>query len=304
MRILIAGAGATGGYFGARLVQAGRDVTFLVRPRRAEQLRAELRLVGPSGEETVPIATITAEDLDGTYDLVIVAVKAGALPTVIDHIAPAVGEKTMVLPFLNGMAHLMALNHRFGAARVLGGIVKVVATMADDGAIHQMHPIATLTLGPQSGPVTDQIRRIHKELSAPGIETSMAEDVVAAMWHKWAFITAAGTITCMMRAPVGNIVAVPSGEQFIRDVIAETEQVAAVASYPLPGLEHYAMVAMLTAPGSGFTSSLYRDVTAGLPHEGEHLLGAFVSTATELGVDTPLTALALLQLRAHDHATA
>ena len=151
MRILIAGAGATGGYFGARLVQASRDVTFLVRPRRAEQLRAELRLVGPSGEETVPIATITAEDLDGTYDLVIVAVKAGALPTVIDHIAPAVGEKTMVLPFLNGMAHLMALNHRFGAARVLGGIVKVVATMADDGAIHQMYPTATLPSGPSPG---------------------------------------------------------------------------------------------------------------------------------------------------------
>jgi 2-dehydropantoate 2-reductase len=304
MRILIAGAGATGGYFGARLVQAGRDVTFLVRPRRAEQLRDGLRLVGPGGEETISVATVTAEDLQGTYDLVIVAVKAGALPTVLDQIAPAVGPSTLVLPFLNGMAHLTALNDRFGADRVLGGVVKVVATVAEDGAIHQMHPMATLTLGPQSGPVTDRVRRIHRELSVPGIQASVAEDVVGAMWHKWAFITAAGVITCLMRAPVGDIVAAPGGKRFIGAVIAETKRLAAAAGHPLPAPEHEAMVGMLTAPGSGFTSSLYRDVTAGLPHEGEHLLGAFVTTAAELGVDTPLTALALLQLRAHDHATA
>lgn len=304
MRILIAGAGATGGYFGARLTQAGRDVTFLVRPRRADQLRDGLHLVGPGGEETIPVVTVTAEDLQGTYDLVIVAVKAGALPTLLDQIAPAMDSETMILPFLNGMGHLTALNDRFGSVRVLGGIVKVVATVAEDGAIHQMLPIATLTLGPQTGPVTDRIHRIHRELSVPGIQASIAEDVVAAMWHKWAFITAAGTITCLMRAPIGDIVAAPCGERFVRDVIAETERVAAASGHPAPASEHEAMVGILSAPGSGFTSSLYRDVTAGLPHEGEHLLGAFVATAAELGVDTPLTALALLQLRAHDHATA
>jgi 2-dehydropantoate 2-reductase len=304
MRILIAGAGATGGYFGARLTQAGRDVTFLVRPRRAEQLRDGLRLVGPGGEETVPVATVTAEALPGIYDLVIVAVKAGALPTVMEQLAPAVGEDTIILPFLNGMAHLTGLNNRFGSDRVLGGIAKVVATVADDGAIHQLHRIATLAFGPQAGPVTDRIRRIHRELSVPGIEASIAEDVVAAMWHKWTFITAAGTVTCLMRGSVGAVVAAPGGEQFIRAVIAETEQVAAAAGYPMPTSEHEAMVDMLTAPSSGFTSSLYRDVTAGLPHEGEHLLGAFVATATELGVDIPLTALALPQLCTHDHATA
>lgn len=303
MRILIAGAGATGGYFGARLIQAERDVTFLVRPRRAEQLRDGLRLVGPGGEETVPVATVSANALEGTHDLVIVAVKAGALPDVIDQIAPAMGPETMVLPFLNGMAHLQALTDRFGPARVLGGIVKAVATVADDGAIHQMHPIATLTLGSLSGRVTDRIRRIHRELSVSGMEASIAEDVVSAMWHKWAFITATGVVICLMRVPVGDIVAAPDGERFIRAVIAETEQVAAAAGHPMPGPEHDAMVGMLSTPGSGLTSSLYRDVTAGLPHEGEHLLVAFVATAAGLGVDIPLTALALLQLRAHDHAT-
>lgn len=303
MKILITGAGATGGYFGARLAQSGRDVTFLVRPRRAEQLRGGLHVIGPDRQETVRVRTVTAEELTGPFDLVIVAVKAGALPAVIDQIAPVVGPDTMILPFLNGMAHLQTLNDRFGAHRVLGGIVRVVATVSPNGAIHQMHPMATMTFGSQAGPITDQLNRIYDGLSVPGVEVSIAEDVVAEMWHKWAFITAAGTITCLMRGPVGDIVVAPGGEQFIHTVIAETEQVAAAASYPLPEAERKAMVELLTAPGSGFTSSLYRDVTAGLPHEGEHLLGAFVSTAGELNVDTPLTDLALLQLRTHDRAT-
>lgn len=303
IRILIAGAGATGGYFGARLAQAGRDVTFLVRPRRAEQLRDELRLIGLDGEETVPVHTVTAEELEGTYDLIVVAVKAGALATVIEQIAPAVGGDTMILPFLNGMAHTEALNDRFGPERVLGGIVRVVTTVTDDGAIAQMHPIATMTMGPQSGSLTERLTRIHQELSVPGYHSELAENVVAAMWHKWVFITAAGTITCLMRGSIGDIVAA-GGEPFIRRVIAETEQVAAAAGQPLTNTAHRKAHGMLTEPGSAFTSSLYRDVTTGQPHEGEHLLGAFVAAAAEHGVDTPLTDLALLQLRTHDHATA
>jgi 2-dehydropantoate 2-reductase len=302
MKTLIVGAGGTGGYFGGRLAQAGRDVTFLVRDRRAEQLAGGLRIFGVGGDETIPVRTVTAGQLEGSYDLIIVAVKAGALPVVLEQIAPAVGPETVILPFLNGMAHLQVLNDRFGPAVVLGGIVRVVTTVTADGEIHQMKPIATMTLGPQTGPITERLRQMHQELSVPGYSTTLSEDIVAAMWHKWAFITAAGVITCLMRGPIGAILAAPGGEEFIREVIAETEQVAADAGYPLIAEAHATSVEMLTEPGSVFTSSLYRDVTAGLPHEGEHLLGHFVTTAQELGLSVPLTALALLQLRTHDQA--
>lgn len=302
MKTLIVGAGGTGGYFGGRLAQAGRDVTFLVRGRRAEQLAGGLRIFGVGGDETIPVRTVTADELEGSYDLILVAVKAGALPAVLEQIAPAVGPGTLILPFLNGMAHMEMLNDRFGPEAVLGGIVRVVTTVTAEGEIWQMKPIATMTLGPQSGPITEDLRRVHQELSVPGYSTTLTEDIVAAMWHKWAFITAAGVITCLMRGPIGAILAAPGGEQFIREVIAETEQVVAAAGYPLTAEAHATSVEMLTEPGSVFTSSLYRDVTAGLPHEGEHLLGHFVTTAQELGLPTPLTALALLQLRTHDHA--
>ncbi|MCG2622466.1 2-dehydropantoate 2-reductase [Arthrobacter sp. I2-34] len=304
MRILIAGAGATGGYFGGRLAQAGRDVTFLVRPRRAAELRGGLRISGPVKDETIPVQTVTAEELDTPYDVVVVAVKAGALDAVVQQLAPAVGPGTMILPFLNGMSHLDVLTARFGPEHVLGGLVKVVATVAGDGHIQQMHPLATMAIGEQSGERSRRIEELYRELSVPGFELSLSPDIVAAMWHKWVFITAAGVVTCLMRGPVGDIVACPGGEDFALAVIAETEAVAAAAGHPVPDGEHALSVGLLTEPGSGFTSSLYRDVTAGLPHEGEHILGRFVERAAGLGAAAPLTGLALLQLRVHDRQAA
>lgn len=303
MKILIAGAGATGGYFGARLSQAGRDVTFLVRPQREEQLRKGLRLITADGEETIAVRTVTADRIEDPYDLVIIAVKAGALTAVLDQIAPAVGPDTLILPFLNGMAHMPELNLRFGAERVLGGIVRVVTTVTGSGAIHQMKSIATMDFGPQDGLATSELETVRAQLDVPGYELTFTTDIVDAAWKKWVFITAAGVVTCLMRGAVGDIIAA-GGKHFVDQVIVETERVAAAAGHPVTAKDHAATLQMLTEPGSVFTSSLYRDVAADLPHEGEHLLGSFVDTAAGFRLDVPLTNLALLQLRTHDLAAA
>lgn len=301
---MIAGAGATGAYFGARLSQGGRDVTFLVRPQRAEQLSNGLRLIGPADEEeSVAVRTVTADQVKDRYDVVIIAVKAGALTAVLEQITPAVGPDTFILPFLNGMAHMPELKRRFGAERVLGGIVRVVSTITSTGAVRQMKPIATMDFGPQDGRSTRELEAVRDLLDVPGYELNFTAEIVDAMWKKWVFITAAGVVTCLMRGSVGDIIGA-GGEAFIRQVIAETERVAAAAGHPVTAREHGATVHMLTEPGSVFTSSLYRDVAAGLPHEGEHLLGTFADAAAGFDLDVPLTNLALLQLRTHDRASA
>jgi 2-dehydropantoate 2-reductase len=302
MKILIVGAGATGGYFGTRLARAGRDVTFLVHPHRADQLSKGLRVYGPGYDETVPIRTITARQLDGTYDLVLLMVKAWSLETAIEDIAPAVGPGTTILPLLNGLAHLETLNERFGRDSVLGGIVRVVCTVTPDGAVFQMKPHASLTFGAQDKQPTERVSQIGQEMAAPGFHTAIADDILASMWHKWAFITAGGAITCLMRGTIGNIIAAPGGKEFILDVIEETERVAEAAGYAVSAAAHAASLEMFAEEGSVFTSSLYRDVLAGAPHEGEHLLGQYVAVAERVGVEVPLTRLALTQLRVQDQA--
>jgi 2-dehydropantoate 2-reductase len=304
MRILVVGAGATGGYFGARLVQAGRDVTFLVRPGRARQLASGLHLVGPHEDVTIPVRTVTADTLAGPFDLVILTVKAGALPAVADQIAPLVGAGALVLPFLNGMAHLRVLNDRFGPGRVLGGSLRVVTFLDGDGSIRQVLPLADMVLGAQPGGPADRMAEVGDELAVPGYDLQVTEDVLGAMWHKWAFITAVGVATLLMRAPLGDIVACPGGEEFIRRAIAEADHVARLAGFPVSAREHEAVMTMTTQPGSPFVPSLYRDVTGGAEHEGEHLLGDFVATARTLGAEVPQTESALRQIRAHDRSGA
>jgi 2-dehydropantoate 2-reductase len=300
MRTLIVGAGATGGFFGTRMVQAGRDVSYLVHPPRAEQLRHGLRVYGPGYDETVPVQTLTAPELDGGYDLVLLMVKAWSLDSALEDITPAVGPGTTILPLLNGLAHLERINERFGRDAVLGGIVRVVCTVTPEGAVYQLKPKAALIFGEQDGRATERASAIRQELEVPGYHVTLAEDVLAAMWHKWAFIAAGATMTCLMRGSIGSILAVPGGKEFVLNVIDETERVARAAGYPPSAAAHAASLEMFTEEGSVFTSSLYRDVVAGSVHEGEHLLGQFVTAAERHGVDVPLTRLALTQLRVHD----
>jgi 2-dehydropantoate 2-reductase len=295
VRILVVGAGATGGYFGARLTQAGRDVTFLVRPGRAAALRERgLRIIGLGESTRIVPKLVTAPELRGTYDVVLLSVKATALDQALEDVAPAVGPETAIIPFLNGIAHLDTLNARFGKEPVLGGVVKIISTIDENGDILRLAPLASLTFG--DGPSARDLRAL---LDVAGFELSVSPDITAAMWHKWVFIVTLGALTCLMRGTVGDVAAVDGGS-LGRTILAEAAAVSTAAGFPLPDKEYAATEAMATKPGSPVTSSMYRDVVAGRPTEVEHVFGDLVSRARTLGVETPLLDLATLHLRVHE----
>jgi 2-dehydropantoate 2-reductase len=197
MTILVVGAGATGGYFGARLAQAGRDVTFLVRPRRAEQLRERgLRIVGPGAgadaRQEVRPNLVMAGELTAPADIVLLSVKATALDQAIADFAPAVGPRTAVVPFLNGMAHLAVLSKRFGESAVLGGVVVIATQLNDEGDIVQLSPPVSLTTGAQDGTRTTRLQAVYDQLSGAGFDASISDEIIARMWQKWVFIATIG----------------------------------------------------------------------------------------------------------------
>jgi 2-dehydropantoate 2-reductase len=290
MRILIVGAGATGGAFGMRLIEAGRDVTFLVRPRRAEVLRRDgLRVIAPGEDRVHRVKTVTADELHEPYDLVIVTVKAPALESAIEDVRPAVGAGTVVLPILNGMAHMARLERAF-PGRVVGGSAKIVATLRD-GAVVQMAEISEVVIGAEAP------AEVIEAMEVPGLELTVTDDIVGAMWDKWVFIAAAGAIGCLFRSPIGQIVEA-GGRPQIEEIIAEVESVVAAAGHPVSPPTHQRAIAVLTEPGSAFTSSLYRDLVAGLPNEAEQILGDMTDRARALGVPTPLLDVAVVQTRA------
>jgi 2-dehydropantoate 2-reductase len=302
MRFLVVGVGATGGYFGARLSLAGRDVTFLVRAGRAAQLRARgLRVRSGGNQDVVKPALVLASELAEPYDAILLAVRTTALEPAIDDIAPAVGDGTVIVPFLNGIGHVDVLTARFGTDRVLGGVAKVAAMLDDDGDISLVAPQASLTVGELAGGRSQRVGALRQQLSGAGFAAEESADILTAMWAKWAFITTLGGMTTLLRATVGDIVAVPGGDQLGPGLLAETAAVCAAAGHPLPAADVADIRAAVTRPGSPLNASMARDLQAGRTVEVEPVFGDLVARARSLAVPTPYLDVATLNLRVDEH---
>jgi 2-dehydropantoate 2-reductase len=307
MRILIVGAGGVGGFFGAWLLAAGRDVTFLVRPQRALQLNEHgLQLLSPAGDLTLPPPpTVLASTLAETYDLILLSCKAYDLASAMNDFAPAVGADTAVLPLLNGMAHLETLDQRFGRERVLGGCTNLSASRDEQGRILHLNPLDALQFGDRNGqrPAADKsifdIARIADCLAVPGYTADLRADILQTMWHKWVTIATAASATCLLRAAIGDVVAAGAAELVPR-FLAEAGSIAAAEGYP-PSAEHTRVtLAKFTQPGSLFTASMLRDIEAGGQIEGFQIIGDLLAHARRHALATPLLDITYAHLRCYE----
>jgi 2-dehydropantoate 2-reductase len=274
MRFLVIGAGATGGYFGGRLLEAGRDVTFLVRPARAERLAAKgLTIASPAGDVTLRSPpTVLAAELRTPFDAVILSCKAYDLDGAIESFAPAVGPDTAVVPLLNGMRHLDVLAARFGAERVLGGSCFISAKLDEDGQIAHVSDYHRLAFGERSGGLSPRVKALAAAMAGARFEAVASEQVLLVMWEKWVFLASLAGITCLTRAAVGDIVVV-GGADLAAALFEECRAIATAAGYP-PGADALkASLARLTDPESAVTASMLGDVERRGRTEAEHVLG-------------------------------
>jgi 2-dehydropantoate 2-reductase len=273
MNILVVGAGAIGGYFGGRLLQAGRDVTFLVRPRRAEQLaRSGLAIRSPSGDADLRAPTVQADGLRQHYDLILLSCKAYDLPDAIQSFAPAVGPNTAILPLLNGMRHLDLLEERFGGKAVLGGWCAISTTLDAEGRILHLSDMQSLSFGERDGTATQRVHSIASAFAGAKFDVRASAAILQEMWEKWVFIASAAGITCLMRAPIGDIVAAGAAD-LATSLLDECAAIATRQGFPPSAASAQRSHAMLTAAGSGFTASMLRDVEQNARTEVEHVLG-------------------------------
>ena len=297
MKILIVGAGSTGGYFGARLTQAGRDVTFLVRPARAAALRATgLQVLSPRGNFSVEPRLVLASEIDQPFDIVLVTVKAFGLPAAIEDFAPAVGPETMILPVLNGMKHIDDLQARFGPERVVGGVCRVSTMLDAQGRIVHLAPLHELVYGELDGHSTARIEALHAFLSDAGFDAQLSSHIAQDLWNKWILLATLGGLCTLARGNIGEIVASDGGVDLANAFLAEAAAVASAAGFP-PSAASLAFIAgVLTAPGSPMTSSMYRDLISGGRVEADQILGDLRARACQAGISTPLVSAAYIQL--------
>jgi 2-dehydropantoate 2-reductase len=277
MRTLVVGAGGTGGYFGGRLLEAQRDVTFLVRPRRAARLAANgLVIKSPFGDVHYPNPPMIQADALASsgqqYDLVLLSCKAYDLEDAIASFAPAVGPNTVILPLLNGMRHIDVLEQRFGAQAVLGGLCMIAGTLDDAGQILHLNNVHSIVFGERDGSRPARMTAVAEEMAHGRFDSRLSESIVQDMWDKWVFIGTGAGITSLMRASVGDIEQA-GGAAIAAALLDECAAVATAAGFtPTPASLERGL-ATFTAPGSTLTASMYRDIERGGRTEAEHVLG-------------------------------
>ena len=302
MRLLVVGAGAIGGYFGGRMLAAGRDVTFLVRPRRAAELAdAGLVIKSPNGDVTLKNPpTVQADKLHEKFDAILLSCKAFDLDDAIRSFAPAVGAQTAIVPLLNGMLHLDVLDNEFGRERVLGGLCAIAVTLNEHREVVQLAPMQSLTFGERDGKMSDRVGAIGEMMASGKFGSVASAQIIQEMWEKWVFLASLAASTSLMRSSLGNILASPGGRDFILGILDECIAIATAAGYAprAPFLER--THGMLTAEGSQLTASMFRDIKAGAPVESDHVIGDLIARGDAAKVPVPRLRTAYTHLKAYE----
>jgi 2-dehydropantoate 2-reductase len=301
MRILILGAGAIGGYFGARLIQAGADVTFIVRERRQQTLRSRgLRVTSDLGDFHGEVQTLLEAPADSGQDIVLIACKANDLDAALTSIAPGVGRGTVILPLLNGIAHLDVIDAVFPAARVWGGVAHLAVTQTPDGAIQHLNRLNTIQFGPRRGGCDERAAKLAELFASTLVDACACARIEHRLWEKLIFIAALAGITCLMRSSVGVVLNTTTGEEALLGLFAECKAIAAADGLALADTQLEQYKSLLTERSSELTSSMLRDIMRGNATEGNHIFGDLCRRARNHGLATPLLDLASAHLQAYE----
>jgi 2-dehydropantoate 2-reductase len=301
MKILVLGAGGIGGYFGGRLAQAGCDVTFLVRPKRREQIAADgLRIESPLGNAVIDARTVLADQVKPDYDLLLFTCKAYDLDSAMEAVAPAMKGKCTLLPLLNGLAHFERLDARFGRDSILGGTAHINTTLRRDGVVVHGDPLQRIVYGERAGGRSARVEAIAAQFARSTIDAKLSEDIEQDLWEKIVFLSALAATTCLFRANVGEINRAAGGREAMERAYRANVEIATRAGRkPRDGAMKAALERLTDAKGN-WSASMLRDLEGGGLVESDHVVGWMLARAREHGVDDTMLWLAYTHLKAYE----
>jgi 2-dehydropantoate 2-reductase len=301
MRILVLGAGGVGGYFGGRLVEKGEDVTFLVRANRKKQLEEKGMVIrSVHGDISFQPKLITTNDPAKTFDLVLFSTKSYHLHDAIKDVKPFVGEKTVILPLLNGISHLTALKEAFGESKLIGGLCFIETTLNHDGEVVQTSKAARLVYGEFLNKDSKRIQEIKKAFSGTKADFVLSDQIERDMWHKYMFITVMSGVTSLMRAPIGPIRESEGGRTIIRQLFEECANIMHAHKAPIHDNIVDEHMKSIDALGYDMKSSMQRDMEKVSFIEGDHLQGYLLELARENNISAQLLEVIYHNLKVYE----
>lgn len=300
MKILVVGAGAIGGYFGGRLLEKGQNVTFLVRQNRKAMLeKTGLQIESINGNAKLVPRLITINDIGETFDLILISTKSYHLAQAIEHVRPFVKKETIILPLLNGIAHLDQLIEAFGENAVIGGLCFIETTLDEHGTILQKSPGHQLIYGERSGELTPRIEKLKEVFNGANASFKLSTQITQDMWHKYLFITALSGITALMETPIGPIMELETGRHTVKSFLEELAAIMRKMKAPITETITTELFNKVSVMNYDMKSSMQRDLEKSLPLEADHLQGYLLEHAH--GMPVPILKTIYTKLKIYEN---
>lgn len=291
MRIAIFGAGGVGGYFGARLAQAGQEVIFIARGDHLSAIRTcGLRINSFLGNFTLNPVCATSDPKEiGLVDFLIVSVKSWQIRDAIPEIRLLVGSHTLVLPLCNGIDHINTLVDNLGVSHVLGGLCRISSYIEAPGIIHHVAGVTPyVALGTLDNQPDERCLELLNAFSVAGVKAEIPPDIQAAMWEKFIFICGISGMGSLTRVPVGILRTIPETRQLLLRDLDEIHQVSKAMQINLPGDIVNRTIGFIDKISPDVIPSMQRDIIAQKPSELEHQPGTVVKYGKRTGIPTPI----------------
>ncbi len=306
MRILCLGAGAVGGYFAGRLLEAGGDVTFLVREARKKNLAEHgLRIESQYGNFSAPVKAITAAELGEPFDIVLLTCKAYDLPSALTAIEGAMGDRTTVLPLLNGVVHIDQLNAKFGRNRILGGVAKIASTLAPDGTIKHLNDWRFITFGEQDGTMSARVLALKAAYDkSSAVVATASPEIMRMMWEKLVHLATASGMTAAMRANIGEIARTQHGIALMTAFFERNVEIAQAEGYPPAAKFMNEFRQYIADVASTNAASMLRDIERHGPIEAQHIVGYLLDKAEAHKIDPSIHRFVYTNLQAYEQRRA
>lgn len=279
MKILILGAGAIGGFFGAHLMKSGANVSFLVREKRKDELKKSgINIFSINGELKVN-PKLLDKNLSGQhFDVIILTNKSYDLIESIREIKPYV-NRAMIIPLLNGMAHYEILDKEFGKEKIFGGTAYISTAMNNYGSIQQITSRASIKFGPRTQKNINIANEFYEICKETEFECDFSDHIELDLWRKYVLIGATAASTVLFQKPLGEISATTYGKSLIIEIHEECKKIVLSKGYDI-GIEatNYNLK-LITDKGSLLKASMLRDFESGKKTECEHILGYLIELA-------------------------
>jgi 2-dehydropantoate 2-reductase len=288
-RVAVIGAGGVGGYFAARLADAGRDVSVIARGRHLEAIQSGgMRVESVAGDVVARVHATDDPSAVGRVDVVLVAVKTWQVGEAAVICRTLLGDGTSIVALQNGIEAADRIAAVVGHDAVLGGVTRIISYIAEPGLIRHVGGPGAIEFGELDGGTTDRLEKIRAILDVPGTRVTVSPDIRVALWEKLMFVVPFGAVGAVSRAPIGITRTLPGTRRLIDDAMREIETVARALGMSLPDdVTERAWSFLDGLPPAG-TASLQRDIAGGRPSELEDWCGTVVRTGERAGVPVPV----------------